>query len=201
MKRFLFLLLPFSLYAMEEHKLIRTYSINILVDSLKEDLIEGDLEVLEDSLCDYLPQSLDRQYALLGLPLSQEVHTLLLKKIQDYWYEEIGSHPGRGISLLLFCLKTMSSSYDLSELDPSFLTMLTNLKRALLKTELVSNNKELRDQVNCIPAQSSLLRLTVILGHFIGHDEDMYEELHGDYQAVIDEANPTIYVDLPSKYW
>ena len=79
--------------------------------------------------------------------------------------------------------------------------MLTNVKRALLKIKLVNISKVLCEQIESIPVCSSVQRLTVILGHLIRHDENIYEELPEDCQDIIDEANPTIYVDLPSKYW
>lgn len=184
MKWYMLTLLSFSLSAMQ---LQRTFSTDPLRDSLKCALMDND-ESLPTKLTTLLPIALDRQYALLGLPLSEAARLLLLGAIEEYWYCAMLKSPRAGIESLTFGLRRLNESYGLSLLQSSFTLMLNRLKKRLLLSQL----PKVLAVVDEMPSFEKLPRLQSLIASFL-----VGEQLEQPYRSLCEGIKPPIRVDLP----
>ncbi len=203
MKRFIIVLLPVLMIAMESElkkskpcPLRRTYSIHPAVDSLKEALMDDETELINERLDQCLPQALDRQYALLGLTLSQDARLRLLTFIEAYWFKRITEHPATGLDSFMFDLKRLDESYGLKNLTPHFKIMLSSLKAALLAHKALQSSEVYRSQVASIPAYSNGPSLRSLAAFMLADEivQEIVDDLPPELEEVV-RRKPL--VDLP----
>lgn len=136
--RLLFVLVLTSCTALSaaQGQLRRTYSTNPSVDKLKHAIIAGD-KVKMVELSELLPQSVDYQYAFIGLTANTEVKKALLEIIENYWVKKIEGDPQAALQALLFGMSILKKSCSTGDLEEEFKQLLITLRNLFLERSVL----------------------------------------------------------------
>lgn len=201
MKQYLFgicgLLLVFStVHGMQRVNIIprlaRSYRADPLVDALKRSILRYDVKQVLERLQIGFPTKLDHQYTLLGLETSDEITQLLLSNIYSYWATQLKRDPTRCLSSLERSCEILTRTYGIAGLNTLFLKMFTQLKNDASAFWKIKAEKHLAERLCRLPEYVPL-PLALLSARVVGR-LDCEEELTGDYQDLINQANQRISV-------